>query len=476
MRAVVASVLVIAAAVALVVAFSGGGGGSRASTAATTDGTPLWSVRRVPQVVVEAVGAQHLQAALDGSAGGGSCFVVKEGDHVVASRDGDTPIVGASTQKLLVAAAALDALGPDFTYVTRAVAPGGVHDGTVDQLFVVGAGDPVLTSGDYAAVLQQAKWTRNDVTTSLEALADAIVAKGVTRIPGGVVGDDSRYDGQRYIPTWKPEYKTSGDIGPIGALTVNDGLSNVGRKVPADDPALNAAQKLTDLLAARGVKVGTAGHGTAPGDAAEVTSVTSPPLSAILSSMLTSSDNMTAEMVLKELGVHDSKQGTTAAGAVAVKTRLLALGLPAQNLTLVDGSGLDRGDRVTCNLLVDTLGLASRPGFSTLFDGLPVAGRTGTLIDQFLGTPLVGKLRAKTGSLDGVAGFAGQVDTGPVLRFALVETGEFADAAAAGIRTKLAGFIGTFPDAPPADTLVPAPAAPAPTARNSPTTTSAPKP
>ena len=474
-RAVVASVLAVAAVVALVVAFSGGGGGSGAATAATTGGTPLWSVRRVPQAVVEAVGAQHLQTALDGGAGGGSCFVVKEGDHVVASHEGDTPIVGASTQKLLVAAAALDALGPDFTYVTRAVAPGGVHDGAVDQLFVVGAGDPVLTTGDYAAVLKQGKWTGNDVTTSLEALADAIVAKGVTRIPGGVVGDDSRYDDQRYIPTWKPEYKTGGDIGPIGALTVNDGLSNVGRKVLADDPALNVAQKLSELLVARGVKVGTAARGVAPGDAAEVASVTSAPLSAILTSMLTSSDNLSAEMILKELGVHDAKQGTTAAGAAAVKARLLALGLPAQNLALVDGSGLDRANRVTCNLLVDTLGLATRTGFSTLLDGLPVAGRTGTLIDQFLGTPLVDKLRAKTGSLDGVAGFAGQVDTGPVLRFAFVDTGNFAETAAAGIRTRLAGIIGTFPEAPPADTLVPAPAAPT-AAASTPTTTPAPKP
>ncbi len=152
-RAVVAGVLVVAAVIALVVAFSGGGSSSSATPGASV-GTPLWSVRRVPQAVVEAVGAQHLQAALDGNAGGGSCFVVKEGDHVVASHEGDTPIVGASTQKLLVAAAALDALGPDFAYVTRAVAPGGVHDGAVDQLFVVGAGDPVLTTDDYAAAAE----------------------------------------------------------------------------------------------------------------------------------------------------------------------------------------------------------------------------------------------------------------------------------------------------------------------------------
>jgi D-alanyl-D-alanine carboxypeptidase/D-alanyl-D-alanine-endopeptidase (penicillin-binding protein 4) len=276
-----------------------------------------------------------------------------------------------------------------------------------------------------------------------------------------VVGDDSRYDGQRYVPTWKPEYRTSGDIGPLGALTVNDGLSNVARKASADDPALNAAQVLTGLLTARGVSVGPASHGAAPADAAEVASVTSPPLHSILASMLMSSDNYSAELITKELGVHDAKQGTTAAGTAAVKAELQKVGLPVQNLALVDGSGLDRGNRITCNLLVGALSLADRPGFTTLLDGLPVAGQSGTLIDQLTAAPLAGRLRAKTGSLQGVAGLVGTVDLGTTLHFAFVQTGDFSDEPGASIvRAKLAGIIGTFPDAPPADTLVPAPTQP----------------
>jgi len=458
-RRLVAGALALAAVLALVFAFSGGSGGSDAA-ATPSSATPLWSARRVPQVLVEGVGAQHLQGAMNFAAGGtGNCFEVTEGDTVLASQNADTPILGASTQKVLVAAAALSALGPDFTYVTKAVAPGGATDGTVDKLYLVGAGDPVLSTNDYVAALKQGKWTGTDVTTSMEALADAIVAKGVKRIPGGVVGDDSRYDDQRYLPTWKPEYRTGGDIGPMGALTVNDGLSSVARQTLADDPALNAAQTLSALLTARGVQVGTASHGTAPGGAAEVASVTSPPLKDIVASMLTSSDNNTAELLVKELGVHDSKQGTTAAGTAAVKARLLALGLPAQPLALTDGSGLDRGNRITCDLLVRTLGLAStRPELAAIVLGLPVAGQSGTLIDQMTGTPLAGKLRAKTGSLQGVAALTGLVETGPALRFAFIDTGNFDESAAPTIRLKLASIIGTFPDAPSADTLVPAPA------------------
>ena len=121
-RAIVAAALAIAAVIALVVAFTGES--APASTSTGRLATPLWSARRVPQPVVDAVGAQHLQRALDQSfSGSGVCFLVQADGHVLASRNADTPLIGASTQKLLVAAAALATLTPDFTYETRVVAP-----------------------------------------------------------------------------------------------------------------------------------------------------------------------------------------------------------------------------------------------------------------------------------------------------------------------------------------------------------------
>src|SRR5262245_46132727 len=101
-RAVVAMMLAIAAVVAVFVAFSGDA--APAAQASARLGTPLWSPRRVPQPLVDGVGAQHLQRALDQSFGGpGVCFVVQSGGQVLASRNADTPLIGASTQKLLVA-------------------------------------------------------------------------------------------------------------------------------------------------------------------------------------------------------------------------------------------------------------------------------------------------------------------------------------------------------------------------------------
>jgi D-alanyl-D-alanine carboxypeptidase/D-alanyl-D-alanine-endopeptidase (penicillin-binding protein 4) len=460
-RALVAGALLLAALVALVVAFTAGDAGDDAQAAASEGlTTPLWSVRRVPEPVVEAVGALHLQSALDAAApGDGSCFVVTAGNHVLATHGADTPLIGASTQKILVAAAALSTLGPDTTFQTRVVAAGEPADGVVDQVWLVGGGDPVLATGDYVSFLQSQGKTRGDVTTSLEALADAVVAKGVRSIPGGVVGDDSRYDEQRYVPSWKDTYRTDGEVGPLSALTVNDGFStwSPARKVPVDDPTRNAAAKLTELLRARGVQVGTPSTGAAPASSVEIATVSSAPLKAVVGSMLSSSDNLTAELLTKELGFHVSKQGTTAAGVAAITAKLNELGVRLADGALKDGSGLDRGNRVTCANLVDALALADRAELAGLHDGLPVAGQNGTLYDQFIGTPLAGNFRGKTGSLDGVTGLTGVLDLGRRVRFAFIDNGNFSEVQGEVIRVNIGDIVGRYPDSPPIDALVPAP-------------------
>ena len=70
-----------------------------------------------------------------------------------------------------------------------------------------------------------------------------------------------------------------------------------------------------------------------------------------------------------------------------------------------DGSGLSRSDRVTCALLVDVLQRAGPDGL--LVRDLPVAGRSGTLVDQLKGTVAAGRVHAKTGTLDGVKALSG---------------------------------------------------------------------
>jgi D-alanyl-D-alanine carboxypeptidase/D-alanyl-D-alanine-endopeptidase (penicillin-binding protein 4) len=297
----------------------------------------------------------------------------------------------------------------------------------------------------------------------MEALADAVVAKGVRRVNALVV-DDTRQDAIRYLPQWSPSYKAEGQIGPLGALTVNHGFSRfVGRsKTAVDDGALYAGDQLARLLRARGVTVnGAVTHGKEAEGATEVARIDSAPVSAIVAESVSASDNGGTENLIREIGVKASKDGSTAAGVAAAMAKLAELGVPMAGVHLVDGSGLARDNRVTCRALAYTMDLGVRPEFKSLVDGLSVAGVSGTLADELLGTGLEGRLRAKTGFLNGVTGLAGIVDVGRPLRFALVVNGTFGEATAIRIRGQLAQLIARFPEAPPADQLVPAPVPPA---------------
>lgn len=428
--------------------------------------TPAWSPRRVPQPFVDAVGAVRLQRDLDGAYGAGDgCFDVMTAAGPVASRQADVPYIGASTQKLLTGAAALAVLGPDSTLSTRVLATGDPASGSVDKLVLVGGGDPLLSTEEFRAALASDPKTAGTPSTSMEALADAVVAKGVRQVGALLVVDD-RYDAERYHPTWPASYRTEGQVGPVGALTVNKGFSRLKpTPVPVDDPGLAAGNTFAGLLRARGVAVGGgAQRGKVPEAANEIAVVESTPVKALVAEVVRSSDNLASEMLIKEIGVRAAKAGTTAAGTAAAAKQLADLGVPMDGVVLADGSGLSRENRVTCRALVGAVDLGARPELAALWEGMAVAGQTGTLADELLGSGLEGRLRGKTGFLNGVTGLAGLVDVGRALRFSLIVNGSFGEAEAIRIRGRLAQIVAGFPQAPPPDALVPAPAAPVPVA------------
>jgi D-alanyl-D-alanine carboxypeptidase/D-alanyl-D-alanine-endopeptidase (penicillin-binding protein 4) len=366
------------------------------------------------------------------------------------------PLAGASTQKLLVAAAALSVLGPTHRFATRVVSDAAIQGSEVTgDLIVVGGGDPVLTTAS----------DPSPPATRLSDLADAIVRAGIRRIDGALVADDSRYDRERAVPDWTPSETAEGAAGALGALVVNDGYAS-GTNTPASDPALDTVQQLAELLAARDVEISQgardAGTTTTP-DVHEIARVESPPLSAIVEQMLTMSNNETAELLTRELGVARGDGGTTAAGTQVVRTVLAQLGAPVAGLDLHDGSGLAPTDRVTCDALLAVIELAARPAFGAIDRGLAIASRTGTLALRYAGTPLAGRLRAKTGHINGVVGLAGVMggegpSAGP--RFAFVANGTFSTDEGALLQDEIAATIGAYPDAPTASALVPAPRRP----------------
>lgn len=459
-RLIVAGVLGIVGIVAIVVGLQGPAAPAEPE-AGPHLATPVWSARRVPGPLLATVGVNRLQTDLAGAAEGtDSCFVVVGPEGLVVESDPDTPRIPASTLKILTAAAALDVMGPNFRYETRAVAAMKPQDGELERLWLVGAGDPMIATPEAAEALAADPLTKGDATTPLVKLADDIVAAGVHAIPGGVVADDSRYDDTRYLSVWPSSYRADREIGPIGALTVNDGFGGPAGAGPATDPAINAADQLARLLILRGVTVGPSTQGRAPNDPTPIATLQSPALRDVLTALLASSDNLTAEMLAREIAVRTDQPGTTANGTAAIAAKLGELGLPTKGLVMVDASGLARDDRSTCQLLLATLNLASKAKFASLRDSLAVAGERGTLATRLRGSPLQGTLVAKTGSLSGVTALAGYVNVKQPMTFSLLLNGRFGEGSGLVAREEMAEAIGRYPDIPTAAELVPLPAAP----------------
>jgi D-alanyl-D-alanine carboxypeptidase/D-alanyl-D-alanine-endopeptidase (penicillin-binding protein 4) len=390
--------------------------------------TPVLSARRVPEVIAAPVAERHLAGDLQawlGASPPGTCLAVESRGEALFDHNPTVPLAGASTQKLLTATGLLLAVGPEGALETRVLTAAPPRSGVVaGDLFVVGGGDAALGTPAWST---SAPDVRDRVVHDVDGLVDAIVAAGVTRIDGSVVGDGSRYDGQRYNPAWPQRFVDQDAVGPIGGLMVNDGFAafspagSTSATVPAPDPAADAARVVTDRLRAKGVMViGVPRAGRAPRGAAEVASLASPPVSQIVAEMLTYSDNETAEAALKEIGVAMSGHGSAQAGRAALTGLLTDAGIAFDGVQLVDGSGLSNRGRLTCRTLTELL---THPETGpALRDGLAVAGETGTLAERWRGTPVAGRLRAKTGSLRNVTALAGEIEpsAGGTITFAYV--------------------------------------------------------
>nr|MDQ2725944.1 D-alanyl-D-alanine carboxypeptidase [Actinomycetota bacterium] len=314
--------------------------------------------------------------------------------------------------------------------------------------------------------------------TSLDQLAAQVRAAGVIRVSGSVVADESRYDAQRVVPTWRPSYLADGLVGPLSAVDVDDGFASFtgGGDVASPQPAVQAATRFQTALRAAGVQVGgSAATGTTPAGAVTVTSIASPPLTAVLGAVLRTSDDTGAELITKELGRRFGAGATTTAGVAVIRADLAGDGLPVDLLQAVDGSGLDRSDRATCPLVVAALTQAGPTG--PLASMLPVAGKTGTLLRRMTNTPAAGRIVAKTGTLDDVSALSGFVlPPAPIgaappptaayprspLTFSLIQNGVPAYTTGDAIGDQIGVALAAYPSGPDPATLGPLPVSPPP--------------
>ena len=402
---------------------------------------PLLSARRLPTVASRAAPApaptrdvtlERDLTALAINAPARSCVVVRQDGEDLFVKDPDEPLTPASVQKLATASAALSALGPDYTYRTVAIAESPPASGVLgSDLYLVGGGDPLLATEAYAALLA----AEGAEATPLDDLAADLVAGGLTRIEGGVIAVQNRYDDATSVSSWPDEWVAAGVSGTLNPVALNQGyrtpagIVTTAGLLPEPEPALRAAALFDDMLEARAVRIPERPGVAAPerdfSGYVELGSIESAQLSSHLRFMIAESDNTTAELLLKELGLNWSGAGTTLDGALATLELLAAdAGRPVLVFPPADGSGLSPENELTCRQATDILEIGGADGLLASY--LPVAGESGTLRDRFVDSTAAGRVRAKTGSLPGVfslAGFAAGSDGRPVT-FAAILNGD----------------------------------------------------
>lgn len=209
-----------------------------------------------------------------------------------------------------------------------------------------------------------------------------------------------------------------------GGLAV--GSAPVALRIAVEDPAEAAALRFRRLLDQRGVRVGgeaRARHrplnlsddpavrvGPAERIAPSgemVARLIRGPVSLSLLRIAKSSQNLHAELMLRRLGAIDGT-GSRADGLAVVEAVMAEAGVPRAAWDLQDGSGMSVYNRVSPRATTTFLRWTqTQPWGEAWRATLPVGGRDGTLARRFVGTPLEGRILAKTGSLNGVNALAG---------------------------------------------------------------------
>ncbi|MBX3468916.1 MAG: D-alanyl-D-alanine carboxypeptidase/D-alanyl-D-alanine-endopeptidase [Planctomycetes bacterium] len=395
----------------------------------------------------------------------GALVVDERTGEALFAHGAEAPLVPASNMKVVTTAAALARLGADFAHETRvmcAAAPaGGVVEG---DLVVVGDGDPTLSR-------------RFDQDPLLADWAEALWRAGVRRVTGDVVADDRAFDDVRLHPDWHPSDAERWYGAEVGALSLNDNCVDVtvgaaggrptarlapdtgyvtvevaatltddrkqhvfsllragperrtirltGRvwsraggqesSVPVADPGLFLATVLRERLVARGIEVGGAARRARAGDPAPGFTLHRrlAPLPRTLAVTNQRSQNLYAECLTKTLGRRCAAGGTWPEGAKVIAEFARASGAAAAQVTVRDGSGLSRENRLSAAALVAVLRAASRAPTGEVFRAsLAAPGEEGTLQRRLGDLPRGAALRGKTGTLRGVASLCGYVEVG----------------------------------------------------------------
>ena len=390
------------------------------------------------------------------------------------SHNGQQPMNPASVMKLLTTYAALDELGPAYTWKTPVWLAGRIDNSGVleGNIHLQGRGDPKLTLERVWLALQRIRAMgvneiRGDIVIDQSAFAvpetstaefdneplrpynarsqalllnlSAVIytftpdaARGVA-----VVSAEPQLDGMQVDATvplvggacgdWRGALKAGvGD--PLRMRFAGSYPVSCGERFWAlahSDARQYTARLLTTLWRSGGGKLGgTVREGAAPADSAPTFELVSPPLADVVRDINKYSNNVMAQQVLLTLGLarNGGTRVTPEDGRDALKQWLRErLGESLDGVIIDNGSGLSRQTRLSAALLARVLQRAwSSAVMPELVASLPVTGLDGTLRRMRGNAATTGRAHLKSGSLRDVQALAGYVLGASGKRYVLV--------------------------------------------------------
>jgi D-alanyl-D-alanine carboxypeptidase/D-alanyl-D-alanine-endopeptidase (penicillin-binding protein 4) len=413
----------------------------------------------LPQPVM--VGLQRAHVPLSSI----SVVVEKVGDRTpILALNAGKPMMPASTMKLVTTYSGLSILGPDYRWRTSAYA-----DGTVDangvlhgNLYIQGTGDPKLVpeelidlvqkihkagiSGiDGALVLDKRYFdasTRDlppfddDATAPYNVGPDPLLyafkslSFTLTPSPDGSVAVDvlpalsqlqidnqmhavsgpCRGDAASATPTVTPQPNGTVVASFAGDYSMRCGPRTINVAV-LDHSAFFAGGFLALWQQTGGTFSGATHEGAVPLGARLVATHQGPMLSDIVRDINKFSNNTMARNLFLTIGATEEKPpATPAKSARAIEAFLRRDSIDMEYLTLDNGSGLSRDERVTALALADLLQRANASPVAQVFvESLPIAGVDGTMRNRLINQGAGGNAHIKTGTLRDVRAIAGYV-------------------------------------------------------------------